>query len=86
MICYEEKDYFKLKKLVDERFVKNFFQGICEGEVKRYCLDHLYAMNFVLYNALAGGVTNSLRIDKHGKTLAAALLQHEIGEEEWKSL
>lgn len=75
-----------MKKLIDEDFVKSFFRSICNGEVKRYCLDHLYAMNFVLHDALSGGVTNSLRIDKHGKTLAFALLQYEIGEDEWKNL
>jgi hypothetical protein len=44
------------------------------GEVQRYTLPHLGAVHFVMFDALGGGVTRSLALDAHGKTLGAALL------------
>ena len=41
-------------------------------------MDNLCALNFVMYDALGGGVTRSLAIDKHGKSLSSALLEMEI--------
>jgi len=58
--------------------VKEYFSDIVKGEVIRYELDNLRALNFVMYDALGGGVTRSLAIDKHGKSLSSALLEMEI--------
>ncbi|MDZ4723986.1 MAG: acyclic terpene utilization AtuA family protein [candidate division Zixibacteria bacterium] len=55
--------------------VKRFFKGIVKGEVKRYELDNLLALNFLLEETLGGGGTRSLMIDPQGKTLSQALLQ-----------
>lgn len=60
-------------KLTPE-FVKQWFGSQVLGEVKRYDLPHLGAINFVMYDALGGGVTSSTSLDKHGKTLGAYLL------------
>ena len=49
-----------------------------QGEVVRYQLPQLAAMNFVIYGALGGGVTRSLSLDPHGKSLSSHLLDIEI--------
>lgn len=48
------------------------------GEITRYLLPQLQAMNFVLKDALTGGVTRSLALDAHGKCLASVLLEMEL--------
>jgi hypothetical protein len=45
-----------------------------KGPVERYSLPQLGALNFVMHNALGGGVTRSLALDAHGKCLSAKLL------------
>lgn len=78
VIAYKEEDYPMLKeKLTCER-VKAYFGEICRGEVVRYDIDSLCAMNFVLDKTLGGGVTRSLAQDKHGKALGMALMEMEI--------
>ena len=52
------------------------------GPVTRYELPQLHALNFVVENALAGGVTTSLRLDGHGKSLSFAVLGIELRPEE----
>lgn len=78
LIPYDEKDYELIKEKVTPDKVKEHFKGIVKGEVKRYALENIKAFNFVLYGALDGGVTRSLRIDKHGKTLSFVLLDMAI--------
>lgn len=72
-------EYYKiLVEKVTPEVVKKHFEGICLGKVERWELPNLYALNFLLHDALAGGGTVSLRNDAQGKTLAAALLRLEI--------
>lgn len=78
VIAYDGKDFEFLKEQVTEERVKAYFKGIVHGDVKRYTLEHIYALNFVMDNALGGGVTRSLALDMHGKTLGGALLEMEI--------
>ena len=52
--------------------------SMIQGEVVRYQLPQLAAMNFVIYGALGGGVTRSLSLDPHGKSLSSHLLDIEI--------
>ena len=73
LIVYDEKDY----KLICEK-VKEYFKDIVQGEVVRYEIPNLGALNFVMDEALGGGVTRSLALDKHGKSLSSALLEMEI--------
>ena len=54
--------------------VKQYFAGICEGEVERHEVPNLLALNFLLGESLGGGGTVSLRLDAQGKTLSHALL------------
>lgn len=80
VIAYEEKDYPFLEKYVTVEKVKKYLSDIVHGKVIRYEIPSLGALNFVLEDALGGGVTRSLAIDMHGKTLSGALLMMEIGE------
>ncbi|MCB0711753.1 MAG: hypothetical protein KDD67_05450 [Ignavibacteriae bacterium] len=58
--------------------VKEHFKGICQGEVERFELPNLWALNFLLHNTLGGGGTVSLKFDAQGKTLSSAMLRMEI--------
>lgn len=78
LIAYTKHGYEIIRKEISAERVKKYFQGICFGEVKRYEMPNILALNFVLNNTLGGGGTVSLKNDAQGKTLAAALLMMEI--------
>src|SRR5215475_11910837 len=80
VIAYEAKHFPSLKQQVTADRVKAHFAGVVEGEVVRYELPTLAALNFVMSNTLGGGVTRSLALDAHGKWLSSALLDLEIEE------
>ena len=74
VIARQPADYPLLERLLTAEAVKAHYAGIVRGEVERYALPHLGAVHFVLHAALGGGVTRSLSLDAHGKTLSAAIL------------
>ena len=78
VIAYDAKHYPLLLEQVTPARVKAHFAGVVEGEVVRYELPKLFALNFVMDRALGGGVTRSLALDAHGKSLSSALLDLEI--------
>lgn len=78
VILYKETDYEWIKEELTAGRVSEWFKGIVKGKVVRYELPHLHALNFVLYDALSGGVTKSLALDAHGKTLSERLLDLEL--------
>ena len=78
LIAYKKEDYEFIRDNVTADVVKKYFAGICEGEVERYELPNINALNFILHNTLGGGGTVSLKNDAQGKTLASALLMMEI--------
>jgi hypothetical protein len=78
VIAYDDKGYNILRDHLSAERVKEFFNGICLGEVERYELPNIRALNFILHNTLGGGGTVSLKHDAQGKTLASALLKMEI--------
>jgi len=78
VIAYREQDYPMLLAQVTSGRVKALFAGVVEGEVVRYELPNLSALNFVMSGALGGGVTRSLALDAHGKSLSSALLDLDI--------
>ncbi len=81
IIAYDDKGYDIIKKHLTRERVKEHFKGICYGEVERYELPNIRALNFILNKTLGGGGTVSLKHDAQGKTLAAALLRMEIEED-----
>ena len=78
LIAYKKENYEIIKREVTAERVKEFFTGICKGDVDRYEMPNINALNFVLHNTLGGGGTVSLMLDAQGKTLASALLKMEI--------
>jgi hypothetical protein len=82
LIAYRAEDYPLLEKYVTAERVKEHFSGLVRGEVVRYELPRIAALNFVLDQALHGGVTRSLALDAHGKSLSSALLTLEIPDGE----
>jgi hypothetical protein len=78
LIAYKKEDYEIIKNKVTAEAVKKYFEGICLGDVERYEMPNINALNFVLKNTLGGGGTVSLKNDAQGKTLASALLMMKI--------
>ncbi len=78
LIAYRPEDYEVLRREVTAERVREHFRGIVLGEVVRYELPRIRALNFVMRRALAGGVTRSLRLDIHGKALSSLLLAMQI--------
>ena len=78
LIPYKEADYEMLCLAVTAQKVKDHLRGIVDGEVIRYDMPNISSLLFVCYNALSGGVTTSLALDTHGKSLSFALLQMDI--------
>jgi hypothetical protein len=79
VIAYRQEDYALLVERVTVEAVRQHLRGIVRGEVQRYELPQLGALQFVCTQALAGGVTTSLGLDAHGKSLSSALLEMPIG-------
>lgn len=78
LIAHDAKDYELLRREVTPERVRLHFAGVVHGNVTRYELPNLGALNFVMRQALGGGVTRSLALDAHGKCLGAALLAMRI--------
>ena len=78
VIAYRLADFERLLAQLTPERVRAHYQGVVRGEVERYALPQLGALQFVLHDALAGGVTRSLALDAHGKTLSSHLLDIEI--------
>ena len=75
---YRDEDYELLRAQVTPAVVKKHLAHIVQGEVRRYELPGLCALQFVCERALDTGVTTSIAIDPHGKTLSYALLELSI--------
>lgn len=67
-----------LKEKLTADAVKEHMKHICEGEVERFELPNIGALNFVLHQSLGGGGTVSLKLDAQGKTHASMLLRMDI--------
>ena len=79
VIVHRAGDFARIERDVTAERVKAHFGSIVTGAVTRYELPTLGALNFVMEGALAGGVTRSLVLDAHGKSLSSFLLELEIG-------
>ena len=72
------EDYELIRRELTTERVKQHFHGICHGEVERYELPNLLALNFILHDSLGGGGSASLITDAQGKTHGLAILRMEI--------
>jgi len=82
LIARKQEYYPIIRKYVTAERVKQHYAGLVLGSVERFELPNIWALNFLLHNALGGGGTKSLKNDAQGKTLAAALLKMEIDVDE----
>ena len=78
VIALDAADYALLERWLTAERVREVYRGVVRGAVRRYLLPQLGAVHFVMDEALAGGVTRSLALDAHGKTLASAVLALEL--------
>jgi hypothetical protein len=78
LIALRDEIYPILVREVTAARVKQHFTGICKGDVERFELPNLGALNFLLHESLGGGGTLSLMTDAQGKTFSTALLRMEI--------
>ncbi len=75
----DEKDYPLLAEKVTAEKVKQHLSHQLKGTIIRHEIPELKALLFTCENALASGVTTSLAMDAHGKSLSYALLEMELG-------
>ena len=80
VIALDIAHYPLLERVLTAERVQAHYRGTVQGPVVRHLLPHLGAVHFVMDNALGGGVTRSLALDAHGKTLSAAILDIEVPE------
>lgn len=78
LIALQPEYYPILARLVTAERVRRHFTGICLGQVERFELPNIGALNFLLHESLDGGGTLSLKTDAQGKTYSSALLRMEI--------
>ena len=81
VIAYDAADYPRLARWLTAERVRAHLAGIVRGAVERYELPRIGALNFVLHEALHGGVTRSLALDAHGKSLGSAVLTMEVPDD-----
>lgn len=76
--AYDDAGYALLKSTLTPDRLKQHFKEICFGEIERFEMPNLRALNFLLHDSLGGGGSESLKTDAQGKTHALGLLQMEI--------
>lgn len=77
VIARNHAAYQEIKEKLTAERVRNHLGNLVKGDVVRYDMDNIEALNFVCQEALDGGGTRSLRIDPLGKSLAGAVLYME---------
>lgn len=78
VVAYDERAWNILREQLTVERVMNAYAHIAKGPITRYELPRLRALNFVIENALGGGVTISLAQDAHGKSLSYVMLGIEL--------
>jgi len=78
VLAYDDRGYEILLAWLTPERVRAHFTGIAHGEVERYEMPNLRAINFILNDSLGGGGSASLKIDAQGKTHAMALLRMSV--------
>lgn len=78
VIARDPAHYPLIERVLTAERVHEHFRDTVLGPVQRHALPHLGALHFVMHEALGGGVTRSLALDAHGKTLSAAILDVTI--------
>jgi hypothetical protein len=85
VVAYDAEGYALLEERLTADRLGAELDSLIEGSVTRYELPQLRALNFVVEDALAGGVTTSLRLDGHGKSLSFAVLGIDLDADDGQS-
>jgi hypothetical protein len=75
---YDPADFALLKRNLTVERIKREFPQLMRGNVTRYEIEHLHGLNFVMQDALEGGVNASLNLDSHGKSWSYLILGLEL--------
>jgi hypothetical protein len=75
---YDPGDYPLVKAQLSAERVKAAFPNLVKGPVRRYEIDQLHGLNFVMEDTLEGGVNTSLGLDSHGKSWSFLLLELDV--------
>jgi hypothetical protein len=78
VVTYTPAGFEYLRRELTADRVAEFFRALGASRVERFELPRIGALNFMLYDALAGGASLSLRIDTQGKLLGTAILELEL--------
>ncbi len=78
VVAYTPAGFAYLQRELTSERVAEYFCGLGGDRVERFELPKIWALNFVLYNALGGGASQSLRIDTQGKLLGTAILDLKL--------
>jgi hypothetical protein len=76
--AYDPADFELLKSTLTVERIKRAFPTLVRGQVHRYVIEHLQGLNFVMHDALEGGVNSSLNLDSHGKSWSYLILGLEL--------
>lgn len=80
--AYDPDDFELLKRFLTADRIKRAFPDLIRGNVERYVIEHLQGLNFVLHDALEGGVNRSLNLDSHGKSWSYLILGLALDDDE----
>jgi hypothetical protein len=78
VVAHDAASYKHLLAHLTPELVQQYFAALGMTRVERFELPKVLALNFLLYDALAGGASRSLRIDTQGKLLGTAILELEL--------
>jgi hypothetical protein len=78
VLAYTQKGYDWLREHLTAEVVAAYFASFQPSKVVRFEAPNLLGLNFLLYDVLGGGASQSLRVDSQGKTMALALLSMPI--------
>ena len=78
VIAYREEDYEIIERQVTVESVRQLYSPIIKGEILRYEVPNIGALNFVLEGALGGGRSRTLAFDESGKALSSLILTMDI--------
>jgi len=78
VVPFDGKNYDLLVKQLTVEKVKERYKGLVRGPIVRYELPGIQAINFVMSDALQGGVSRSLNLDVHGKNRSRLILEMDI--------
>ena len=81
VVAHRQQDFPRLRQHVTVERVREWLADGELGHIDRFELPQLGALNFVIHGALGGGVTRSLALDAHGKSLSSALLALDVPDE-----